>query len=102
VVLANQRDGEQRSIPGADEGVANRYLLGEVTNVRHLDRLRHFRQPPCRALPLVNVRRHEHPHNLFFEAIGCPGLEDLSLLIVFIDHASIDTRELGRPCDDQA
>ena len=31
VVLANERDGEQGSVPGADERVANRFLLGAVT-----------------------------------------------------------------------
>src|SRR5262249_41346502 len=101
-VLPHQGNGERRSIPGADEHLAGLKRLSAVADVGHLDRFPRAGELPRRALPLANRRRDEPSHDFFLEVLGCSRLEELTTLVVLVDHAGIGARQLRGSRDDRA
>src|SRR3989441_11475921 len=94
-VLAEERHGQQGTIPEADERVTQpaliRTFLQDIGDLGWLAGLGHL---PRDALAFADGRLTEEVHELPLEVLSRPQVELLRLLVVLVDRARVSAGEL--------
>ena len=101
MVLAQQRDREERTISGADEQLLAGALVAVVERIGDLGRLERDGGASERAIPFAGGSLANVLGDILRHVLGRLQPELLGTLVVLVDRPAVEPRELHRPGHDR-
>ena len=100
-VLAQQRDGEEGTISGAEEQLLAHALVAVIERIGDLGRLERDGGASERAIPFAGGSVADAFGDVLWHVLRRLQPELLGTLVVFVDRPAVEPRDLHRPGDDR-